>query len=107
MKSQSWDLIEDKTSSRSRYVFQPPSSTGNTGSLPYANKTNKLRKIEYIVVKAKTNNLTGWFCFKIAVFVIYETTNGPGERGYFYQSGSANLQAIRPFSTAFMVGYIH
>ena len=68
MKSQSWDLIEDKTSSRSRYVFKPPSSTGNTGSLPYANKTNKLRKIEYIVVKAKTNNLTGWFCFKIAVF---------------------------------------
>ena len=33
-------------------------STGQEGNLPYPNKTNKLRKIEYIVVKAKTNNLT-------------------------------------------------
>ena len=30
-------------------------STGHAGNLPYP---NKLRKIEYIVVKAKTNNLT-------------------------------------------------
>ena len=48
--------------------FQPPSSTGHTGNLPYTNKTNQLRKIEYIVVKAKTNNLTWWYCLKIAVF---------------------------------------
>ena len=27
-------------------------STGHAGNLPYANKTNKLRKIEYIIVKA-------------------------------------------------------
>ena len=27
-------------------------STGHAGYLPYANKTNKLRKIEYIIVKA-------------------------------------------------------
>ena len=32
-------------------------STGHAGNLPYPNK-NKLRKIEYIVVKDKTNNLT-------------------------------------------------
>ena len=56
--------------------FQPPSSTGHTGNLPYANKTNKLRKIEYIVVKAKTNNLTWWFCLKIAVFWLATYTTG-------------------------------
>ena len=27
-------------------------STGHAGNLPYANKTNKLRKIDYIIVKA-------------------------------------------------------
>ena len=30
-------------------------STGHAGNLSYANKTNKLRKTEYIIVKAKTN----------------------------------------------------
>ena len=38
--------------------FQPPSNIGHAGNLPYANKTNKLRKIEYIIVKAKTNSIT-------------------------------------------------
>ena len=27
-------------------------STGHAGNLPYANKTNKFRKIDYIIVKA-------------------------------------------------------
>ena len=40
-------------------------STSHAGNLPYPNKTNKLRKIEYIVVKAKTNNLTWWFDWKL------------------------------------------
>ena len=26
------------------------------------------RKIEYVIVKVKTNSLTWWFCLKIAVF---------------------------------------
>ena len=59
----------ENTSSRSRCVFfQPPSSTGHTGNLPRANKTSKPRKMTYIVLKAKINNLTWWFCLKIAVF---------------------------------------
>ena len=43
-------------------------SSSHAGNLPYANKRNKLRKIEYIVVKAKTNRLDWWFCLKITVF---------------------------------------
>ena len=31
-------------------------STGHAGNLPYANQTNKLRKTDYIIVKAKTNS---------------------------------------------------
>ena len=46
-------------------------STSHAGNLPYPNKTNKLRKIEYIVVKAKTNNLTWWFDWKLQCLVIY------------------------------------
>ena len=26
------------------------------------------RKIEYVIVKVKTNSLTSWFCLKIAMF---------------------------------------
>ena len=39
-------------------------SAGHAGNLPYANK----QKIEYVIVKVKTNSLTWWFCLKIAVF---------------------------------------
>ena len=46
-------------------------SIGHAGNLPYPNKTNKLRKIEYIVVKAKTNNLTWWFDWKLQCLFIY------------------------------------
>ena len=43
-------------------------SSSHAGNLSYANKTNKLRKIEYVVVKAKTNSLDWWLCLKITVF---------------------------------------
>ena len=43
-------------------------SSSHVWNLPYANKINKLRKIEYIVVKAKTNSLDWWLCLKITVF---------------------------------------
>ena len=35
-----------------RYKKNSLTSTGHAGNLPYANKTNKLRKIDYISVKA-------------------------------------------------------
>ena len=35
-----------------QYKKNSLASTGHAGNLPYANKTNKLRKIDYIIVKA-------------------------------------------------------
>ena len=69
-------------------------STGHAGNLPYANQTNKLRKTEYIIVKAD-QQLSCWFCLKIAVFC-YLLNKKMFQRGKVTYS-SPTLQIYKPF----------